>query len=376
MTNGDWIATIACNIIQYQENDGKVTKVAEGEENMGRMVDISFVVPCYNSQDYMERCLDSLLIEPERVEVIIVNDGSTDNTGSIADRYAAKYEGTVKVVHKRNGGHGSGVNAGLAAATGTYFKVVDSDDWLDRKALRELLKMLKDWNEKKTGVDLIVCNYLYDHLYEGKVQRMGYENIFKDNVICSWNEIGKFQPSQYLIMHALIFRTEVLRWSGVKLPEHTFYVDNIFANQPLTDVKTICYRNLDLYHYFLGRDDQSVNESVMMKRIDQQIFVTKELLHKVNLKKARELSPKLENYLIRNMSIMLSISDIHLLLIGTKEAYEKRKELWQYYYKKNKGLYRYLRYRTLSGWTNLPGKAGGMLTLTGYRLAKKMYQFN
>lgn len=117
---------------------------------------------------------------------------------------------------------------------------------------------------------------------------MNYENIFPVEKVCGWNEIGHFRPSQYLIMHALMFRTQVLRESGVKLPEHTFYVDNLFSYQPLPYAKTLYYMDLDLYHYYLGRDDQSVNEKVLMKRIDQQIKVTELVAKSVDLHEVKQ----------------------------------------------------------------------------------------
>lgn len=104
---------------------------------------ITFTVPCYNSAAYMERCVDSLLIGGEDVEILLIDDGSTDRTGEIADEYERNYPGIVRAVHKSNGGHGSGVNAGLHLATGCYFKVVDSDDWLSEDAYRRLLARVK-----------------------------------------------------------------------------------------------------------------------------------------------------------------------------------------------------------------------------------------
>lgn len=337
---------------------------------------ITFTVPCYNSEDYMERCIDTLLTADEQVEIIIVDDGSTDRTGEIADNYARNYPEIVQVIHQENGGHGAGVNAGLAQAVGKYFKVVDSDDWLEPEELKKLLRKIKEWEKQQTNVDLIVCNYLYDHFYENKVKRMAYRNVLKENKICGWDEVRRFRPSQYLVMHSLFYRTEVLRQSGVKLPKHTFCVDNIFANQPLPYVQTICYLNLDLYHYFLGRDDQSVNEKVLMKRIDQQIRVTKLVSVCTDLEKLRIRNPRLENYLTRNISIMMAISSIHLLLIGTPEALKKREMLWNYVKNHNPRLYITLRRRTVSGFTYLPGRFGTALTLAGYRAARKLYQFN
>ena len=371
---------------------------------------LTFVVPCYNSQAYMRRCVDSLLTGGDDVEILIVNDGSTDQTGRIAQEYAERFPGIVRAIQKENGGHGSGVNAGLALAQGIYFKVVDSDDWLDQDAYMRLLMELRTYcgescsdteseekadvnqitklacgtePEKETGTkretslypDMIVCNYVYNHLYEGTTRSMGYQNVFPEGRLFGWDEIGHFRPSQYLVMHALIFRTELLRKVGVKLPEHTFYVDNLFACQPLPSVKWIRYMDIDLYQYFLGREDQSVNERVLMSRIDQQIRVTKLVSECVDLEAVKQEHPKLAAYLCRNISVMLSISSVHLLLIGTEEAYQKREELWQEIRRMNSMLYYRLRFTALSGFTYLPGRLGGLLTIGGYRAAKRIYQF-
>ena len=223
---------------------------------------LTFVVPCFNSQDYMERCINSLLVGGTDVEVIIIDDGSTDNTGKIANYYKNNFPEIVKVVHKRNAGHGSGINKGLEIAAGKYFKVVDSDDWIDRNAYLTLLRKIKYFckienkSDEVTMPDLFICNYIYDHKNEGKYKKVHYRNAFPVEKICDWNQMGHLGISQYLIMHSLVFRTKILISSGVKLPEYTFYVDNLFSNQPLSYVERIYYMDIDLYHYFLGRENQ------------------------------------------------------------------------------------------------------------------------
>lgn len=342
---------------------------------------LTFTVPCYNSESYMRRCVDSLLCFGKDAEIILIDDGSTDGTGEIADEYQNRFPDIVKTVHKENGGHGSGVNKGLEMAEGLYFKVVDSDDWLDPEACQKLLFRIRElcgggrYEFAENIPDLFICNYVYDHLDEGSSRVMDYRNVFPDEKMCTWNSIGRFKPSQYLIMHSLIFRTEVLRKSNVKLPEHTFYVDNLFSYQPLPYADNLYYMDIDLYHYYLGREDQSVNEKVLMKRIDQQIRVTEMVARCVDLKKVRKVYPKLASYMTRNISIMLSISSIHLLLIQTDEARSKRKEMWKNIRQYDKRLYYRLRYSTLSGLTYLPGRLGGRLTIGGYRFARKIYQF-
>lgn len=293
----------------------------------------------------MRRCVDSLLVGGEDVEILIIDDGSSDRTGAIADEYEMLYPNIVKAVHKPNGGHGSGVNKGLELAHGLYYKVVDSDDWFDRDAYLRIQKP------------------------------MNYRNVFPTEKMCNWNTIGHFHPSQYLIMHALMFQTKVLRQSGVKLPEHTFYVDNLFSYQPLPYAKNLYYMDIDLYHYYLGREDQSVNEKVLMKRIDQQIRVTELVAKSVDLREVKKMYPKLAVYMMRNISIMLSISSIHLLLIKTEEAFQKRKRMWEQVKDYDRILYYRLRCSTLSGLTYLPGRLGGKITVGGYRMARKIYQF-
>ena len=338
------------------------------------MKKISFVVPCYNSQDYMERCIDSLLVGGEDVEILIVNDGSTDNTKKIANRYQKKYPTIVKAIHKENGGHGSGVNVGLEHACGKYFKVVDSDDWLEKEALLQLLKKIK---QNKKEVDLIICNYVYNHLYENKKRVVRYNNVFPKNVICTWEDMKHFNKSQYLIMHSLLYKTAILKRSKIQLPLHTFYVDNIVAYQPLPFVKSICYYDLDLYQYFIGRSDQSVNEKVMVQRVDQQLKVTNIILHCTNLEKVKESSYRLYEYMVRMVSMMITISSVYLVMKGDQDSYQKRKKMWDEVKQVDKSLYKKLRFSKLAGITYMiPGKVGGFITLKGYKLAQKIYRFN
>ena len=120
---------------------------------------ITFAVPCYNSAAYMDHCIKTLLEAGDEAEIILVDDGSTDDTPAIADRYAEQYPDVVRVIHQPNGGHGEGVNQGLAHATGLYYKVVDSDDWLDVPSLHKVMAQLRTFAENP--VDMVVCNYVY-----------------------------------------------------------------------------------------------------------------------------------------------------------------------------------------------------------------------
>ena len=123
---------------------------------------LSVAVPCYNSEAYVEKCVDSLLPGGDRIEIIIVNDGSKDRTQEIGEELVKKYPGIVKLVNKENGGHGDAVNFGLANAEGLYFKVVDSDDKVDKDSLLEVLKVLEEHSTPDTQLDMVIANYVYD----------------------------------------------------------------------------------------------------------------------------------------------------------------------------------------------------------------------
>ncbi len=336
---------------------------------------ISFGVPCYNSEAYMRKCIDSLLVGGDDVEIIIVNDGSKDGTAAIADEYAAKFPGIVKAVHQENGGHGEAVNAGLRNATGMYYKVVDSDDWLDEESLCKVIDVLKSFIENRKRVDLMICNYVYEHVEDNTSKVISFGNVLPENKVFGWSQVGKFRPDQNLLMHTLIYRTKVLKESGLELPKHTFYVDNLFAYIPLPYVRSIYYMNVDLYRYFIGRQDQSVNEQVMIGRIDQQIRVNKLMFDAYSLP-GDVYNKRLAQYMMSYLSTICMVTSVMLTISGTEEHLAKRKELWAYFKEQDPKLYKRLRIG-LRGILSTPSKElTSKLVIKCYHLAQKIYKFN
>ena len=336
---------------------------------------ITIAVPCYNSAAYMEKCIQSLLVGGEDVEILIVDDGSQkDDTPAIADRLAKEHPSIIRAIHQENKGHGGAVNTGIANATGKYFKVCDSDDWFDALAFTKIIKTLKAV-EKKGGVDMLVANYIYDKVGVKNKAVMKYDNALPQKKIFTWKDAKRLKVGQYILMHSVVYRTGLLRESGLQLPEHTFYVDNIFVYYPLPYVKKICYVNVDLYHYFIGRDDQSVNESVMISRIDQQLRVNRIMIDSYELSKFKD--KKLANYMYQYLGIIMTVSSILLVRMGTKESLAEKKKLWEDLKKHDKKMYNKLRYRTFLGiGMNLPGSVGRKIMLWGYDFAQKHFGFN
>lgn len=335
---------------------------------------LTITVPCYNSEAYMEKCINSLLPGGEDVEILIVDDGSDDRTGAIADRYAKDYPSIVRVVHQPNGGHGEGLNTGIAHATGLYFKVVDSDDWVDAASYKKILTTLRNLCSGGCVLDMLISNFVYEKEGAKRKKVMRYTKVLPEEQLFDWNETRKFPVGKYILMHSVIYRTQLLRDCHIILPKHTFYVDNLFVYVPLPYVKSMYYLNVDFYRYYIGREDQSVHESVMIKRIDQQIKVNKIMIDSYDLFKISDLA--LRKYMLNYLEIITIISTVMLMKSGTPENLEKKKDLWNYIRQKDLRLYHTLRRRMLGRATHLPGKGGRKITLGIYKISQKVIGFN
>lgn len=335
---------------------------------------LTIAVPCYNSENYMEKCINSLLAGGEDVEIIIVDDGSSDNTGAIADRYAQEYPGIVKAIHQENGGHGEAVNTGLRNATGAFFKVVDSDDSVNKDPYMQLLEIMRRALSRDDGLDLLISNFIYDKQGAHHKKVMSYKNVLPRNRYFTWEEVGNFHVSQYILMHSVIYRTGLLRECRLNLPKHTFYVDNIFVFNPLPYVKKMYYADVVFYRYFIGRDDQSVNEKVMIKRIDQQIKVNKLMIDYYDKDAIEEQRCRM--YMRDYVNIMMTVSSAFLVLSGEKENYRKKKELWQYLKYQNPKLYKSIIHTPMGFALSLDGHVARGVQRAGYRLFQKIIGFN
>lgn len=334
---------------------------------------LTFAIPCYNSEAYMEKCIESILPGGEDVEILIVDDGSKDRTAEIADRYEREYPTICRAIHQENGGHGEAVNTGIRNATGLYFKVVDSDDWVDQEAYMQILNKLRDLAGGETQLDMLLANYVYEKEGAKHKKVMRQAGVPTDRLF-TWSDVRHFHKGHYILMHSVIYRTKLLRECGLELPKHTFYVDNIYVYKPLPNVRTMYYMDVDFYRYFIGRDDQSVNEKVMISRIDQQIKVNKIMIDDVDLYKVS--NPKCRQYMFNYLEIITVVSTIMLIRSGTEENLQKKRELWTYIKKKDIRLFHHLRRGILGVSMNLPGKTGRKISVAAYRISQKVVGFN
>ncbi len=309
---------------------------------------LTIAVPSFNSQDYLSNCLDSLVIGGDEVEVIVIDDGSTDNTGKIAEDYKTLYPNIVRVIHQPNSGHGEGVNQGLLNATGIYYKVCDSDDLLAKKGYLDLLATIRKQVEKNELPDLFVCDFLYEHIYDDESYVSAFARYMKPNKIQTWDKVKTFSFHHMLLMHALVYRRDTLLKSNTILPKHCFYVDDYFSFKPLAYCKTLYYLPEVVYRYRIGRPDQSVTKENMFKRYKQQLTVMNLVLSSFTYEEINVMPKGLRKYLLHALSV-LNLTTL-FFVSGGKDNQPQRKKDFKKYLADLKSndmeMYKHLRYKS------------------------------
>lgn len=337
---------------------------------------LTFVVPAYNMTEYLERCVMSLIAAKRNddIEVLIVDDGSSDGTLEMAQKFEARYPGIVRAIHQENKGHGGAVNTGIAAASGMYVKVVDADDWVGPESLEQVMAVLREEADSTEPIDMLVTNYVYDKVGKRNKHVVNFRHAMKAGERLAWNDLGHFGLAEYILMHALTYRTAVVRESGMQLPEHTFYVDFIYAYQPFPWVKTMKYLDTPFYHYFIGRDGQSVQTDVMIRRVDQLRLVNQCM---VRATPERDTVPDgLYRYMIHFLAIESSVASVFMILSRDPENYEKKKDMWDDIKAYSPTIYKDVRKKAMSRALNLRGSIGRFVIRKGYFMAEHVVGFN
>lgn len=243
-------------------------------------------IPSYNGEKYLDRCINTFVDEElfDKIEVIIVNDGSTDNTKEIAEKYQKLYPKMVRVINKENGGHGSAVNAALYSTNAKYYKVVDCDDWVDTEKLKELVEFLE-----KNNCDIVSNNYETVNMVTGETDLIATRNV-------KYGEIYKFSEIDaeniYMSIHSMTYRTKLLTEHNIKLQEKTFFVDVEYQLLPIPYVKTVAFLDFVVYKYMIGNVNQSVDMNNFIRRYSDHDRVVKRILDFLDTAKLSENQEK------------------------------------------------------------------------------------
>lgn len=243
---------------------------------------LTISVAAYNVEKYLRHTLDSLIVDEisEDIEVIVVDDGGQDGSYEIAKEYERKYPDTFRAVHKENGGYGSTVNYSIKHAQGKYFKLLDGDDWYDKEGLVKLVNTLKN-----IDVDAVFTQFI--------IEKQGKEIPaikFSEQIVNRIIGIEEFRFNAAVPMHSITYKTNILRESNIKLPEHMLYTDNIYIAEPFIYVRDVYCENYSVYYYRVGVDGQSVNKKSLIKHINESKDISILLTKFYETKKDKELS--------------------------------------------------------------------------------------
>lgn len=271
---------------------------------------LTVAVPSYNAQSFLWQNIPTFMYDGEEgsVEVIIVDDGSTDDTAKIADELKRRYPKLINVIHKENGGHGSAVNSGIENACGKYFMICDADDYVNTESFKKLIEYLG-----KTDADVVLTD-ARRITPDGK--NAGYERIegIPKNTIMEFDDCA--DKIKNIEMHNCCIKTQLLRTNNVSCHEHLFYVDNEYVVYSLAYAKTIVYLDIIVYQYLVGRNGQSVSIESRRKNHEQYLSVVNYLIGfyedvawELGEPKKRFLARKIAYFISGVYSVMMSYND-------------------------------------------------------------------
>lgn len=292
---------------------------------------LTIVVPTYNAEEYLRDNLESLCVPDimNDIEVLIVNDGSTDGSLDIALEYVQQYPDTYRVITKENGGHGSGINCGIKNAVGKYFKVVDADDWVNAAAFSELILVLKSSN-----ADIVYSGFLWTYDYAGKEKsqfetKAEIKKPFPNVIYQKIYQFDDIADKLYVKMHNMTIKTAILKDNNIFIDEHCYYVDAEYITYPIPYVKTICFVDAFVYYYRVGRVGQSVGIDKMQRNEQNydrvltsllEFYLEQEKMQVCSVEKRKYIAKIIARIIAGKIKIMLSFP----------VSRNKRKELLQF----------------------------------------------
>ena len=289
---------------------------------------LTLVIPSYNVESFLRRCVERMTPAGGELDVLIVDDGSTDGTPALADALEKEHPGIVRVIHQENGGHGEGLNQGIRTAQGIYLKSVDADDRIDTASLQSLLDLLRGHTTPETWADLVINDYVYDHPDRENVFGVRYNHVFHAGRMDTWDTCRPFPIWKQFMIHSMCYRTALLREHGYELPKHTFYEDNLYIYQPLPWTKTVLYLPCPLYGYTVGQANQSVSEQNLLRRMDMNTRMVTRMICTWKWNELSSLPAHLRGYLISFLSgQILNVSVLHDRA-GTDHARELNRQMW------------------------------------------------
>lgn len=294
---------------------------------------LTVVVPVYKVEKYINKCLDSLVVpdkQMERLEVLAVNDGTPDNSALMAKEYEKKYPQTFKVIDKENGGHGSAWNRGVAEATGKYIKFLDSDDWFDNDDFSKLINRLEECT-----ADVVFCNLDKHYQKQGYVRHLKLSELNDGEImrIADYDWPNWHNDSKVFDFWYCTYRTSMIKSVHPLFLEKIFYDDAILFIAPMILGETFTYFDLNIYHYLLGREGQTMNMSSQIAHAKDYIKVCKSMIAFAEQHNYEEENKK--KFVNMRINIYIRNTFIWLNYLPKSEIDEAMERTWYPYVKEH-----------------------------------------
>jgi glycosyltransferase involved in cell wall biosynthesis len=333
---------------------------------------LTVAVPLYNMEECVARCLDSLTHEDGPamggdLEILVVDDGSTDGSAGIARPYESRCPG-LRLHSKANGGHGSAVDHALQVASGIYFLVVDSDDEVLPQALAKVVSFLRWLTDRGQAVDALILERAFEDEKTGKRRYRDYKHALPANRSFGWEDMGDLAFHETFSMHALVFRREHLDDVHLHLPGNTYYVDNLYTFTPLGHATRFFHLPFPLYVYHLGRPGQSVSPSVVLKHTDDRMRVSRAMVAE-RKRFPVTLARRQRRYLDTALAGFLIVTLATLTLSDRDDREQKKAGLIDWIHRTHPDTYRAVVRRPIVTLARLRGGVGRFVTRIGYRIA-------
>lgn len=288
---------------------------------------LSIIIPAYNSELYLDKCINSLLSDAviNKLDIIIVDDGSTDQTAVIADSYGDKYPNSISVIHQANSGHGGAVNAGCAQAVGKYLKVLDADDTFVTENLVEFISALNEIDS-----DVVLTHYYTMDIVSGEIEKwMCYPKAFSENytisdILSYWNDY-----TRCVTLHGIAYRTDFYKKYAYMLSEKVFYEDHELSTFPFCWARSVMPIDIFIYKYRIGDISQSVSDNNRVLRMKDMASVLYRFVSEYNLLSD---SSVIREFVCEKIKILLlSYLTTALLVEKGKSGRDKAKAMMEYF---------------------------------------------
>ncbi|MDO5016312.1 MAG: glycosyltransferase family 2 protein [Eubacteriales bacterium] len=337
---------------------------------------LTVAVASYNSQDYIKRCIESVIPALDDIELVIVDDGSTDATTDIVEEFVSKYPRDIRLIRKEHGGYGSAINWAMHDVATPWFRLLDADDCFLPEGLNSLLKVLRQQEDDPASSDLIVNDYVYRLLMSDGTERISphhFDNVFPQTGHNSWARTKNFNVDQILGKQSITYSTRLLGKVNLHVPDHSRYADHVFAYEPLPHVRRIYYLDEEVYSYTLGRTGQAASMEFMVDDVDNIISLALDMFRRVRLDSVRP--QKLQRYMYNHMARLIAVCMIPLRaeIAGTNAVNQQMELIWRDFANINANAARHLKAMPMLNSKRLMSSSASYLNKDVYNLIGKVF---